>query len=590
MSFTPMDGGVSGALRNACAPDVVVGKEKTCWPDEGNRPFDSLHVEPHHAGMQPAAGRLAAQGVKFIVHAVGPVWKEYPTAGPELDGVGLLIEQTCRRALRCAVKCGATSITIPALSGGIFCHDRPADLREWEQHEARSRLIKAIDEHVAGGTRLKEIVLIDLPSGHPASRVDLLYKLAKLCIEDDASLTTKSTWRAIGGKDGEAAMEADAAHSSSPSRPPPPPPLARRGTWRCCRCVSFGCCAILGGLIVLLIALIDASLQSNGLTDGTLPFMHRTEPHGLSGFHVPDLYGRRVLITGASSGLGLGVARLFASRRATVLVTARDAAKCVATVDALRAHAGRDSDVACIEMDLLNLTSIDTASIEVGHHIGALDWLVLNAGIMNPPTLELSHDTNLEIQFQTNHLGHFLLLHRMLPLLLRTRRTAPRVVAVSSLAHWFAPSTPLLTREALNDAKGYNGWTWYGWSKLCNILMAAELNRREPSISAYSVHPGGVQGKLLRYAPLPEAVVRAFESMAYWDIDTAALTVAAPLLGHAPRDSYFVPIGRRREPSQQSKSPELARDLWAWSEALLEESGVAGVEEEEEEGAGEVEE
>ena len=78
--------------------------------------------------------------------------------------------------------------------------------------------------------------------------------------------------------------------------------------------------------------------------------------------------------------------------------------------------------------------------------------------------------------------------------------------------------------------------------------------------------------------------------MAYWDIDTAALTVAAPLLGHAPRDSYFVPIGRRREPSQQSKSPELARDLWAWSEALLEESGVAGVEEEEDEGAGEVEE
>jgi NAD(P)-dependent dehydrogenase (short-subunit alcohol dehydrogenase family) len=255
--------------------------------------------------------------------------------------------------------------------------------------------------------------------------------------------------------------------------------------------------------------------------------------------------------------------------------------------------------VSCVPIELLALSSVRAGGAAIGERlaaaaanasalaylssfvveaVGALDLLVLNAGIMAPPALELSAD-GLEIQFATNHLAHLALTRRLLPHL-RASADA-RVVAVSSVGHWLAPSRPLLTRDALNDAASYSASRWYGWSKLCNILMARELNRREPTVSAYAVHPGGVQGKLLRYAPLPEALVRAFESRAYWDVDTAALTVVRPLVatGEAKlaRGAYLVPIGRERNASAQAGSEELALQLWSWSEQLLEEAEAAEV-------------
>ena len=176
----------------------------------------------------------------------------------------------------------------------------------------------------------------------------------------------------------------------------------------------------------------------------------------------------------------------------------------------------------------------------------------------------------------SSQLGHFLLLKRLLPHLKQSADA--RVVAVSSIAHWFAPSKPLLSLGALNDASAYSPVAWYGWSKLCNILMARELARREPTISAYSVHPGGVQGKLLRYAPAPSRLIRAFEAAAYWDINTAALTVVRPLVEAAKLSSgaYLVPIARLRNTSAQASDVKLAGLLWQWSEALLVDRGVGG--------------
>jgi len=326
-------------------------------------------------------------------------------------------------------------------------------------------------------------------------------------------------------------------------------------------------------MVVALAAALVASLQANGLTDGTVPLLHLSAAHGLRTSEVPDLTGVRALVTGASSGLGLGVSRLLVAKHASVLITARTEAKCKATLEALRAHAGPRADVQSVVVELLSLRDVVRAADEIAALVDSLDWLVLNAGIMAPTKLEISRD-EIEIQFQTNHLSHFLMLQRLLPMLHRASSAAPKVVAVSSLAHWMAPSTALLSRADLNDATKYQPATWYGWSKLCNILMASELNRRVPNISAFAVHPGGVRGELLRYMPLPNLIIELFQALAYWDVDTAALTVVAPLVGRAEgatpaRGAYLVPIARERAPSRQSQDAKLARELWAWSEALV---------------------
>ena len=110
--------------------------------------------------------------------------------------------------------------------------------------------------------------------------------------------------------------------------------------------------------------------------------------------------------------------------------------------------------------------------------------------------------------------------------------------------------------------------------------MLRELARQEASapagerIVAHAVHPGGVRGRLLRFAPLPSRLVRAFEDRVYWDETTAALSVLGPLLRpDAARDArapaYFVPIARERNASSQAADVELARRLWEWSAELI---------------------
>ena len=201
--------------------------------------------------------------------------------------------------------------------------------------------------------------------------------------------------------------------------------------------------------------------------------------------------------------------------------------------------------------------------------------LVLNAGIMAPPTLLVSKD-GFEEQFQVNHLSQFSLLQKLLPSL--NAAQAPRVVFVSSIAHYFAPNNAgeaIMSTEAMLDGANYDKYAWYGWSKLCNILTARELARREPSIMSHAIHPGGVQGKLLRYTGLGWSTIDAFESLMYWDIDTAANTVLRPLVQAEFGDPengngrYLVPIARERRTSTQGEDPALAQALWEFSASLL---------------------
>jgi len=199
-----------------------------------------------------------------------------------------------------------------------------------------------------------------------------------------------------------------------------------------------------------------------------------------------------------------------------------------------------------------------------------IDYLILNAGIMAPPELLLSEDS-IEAQFATNHLGHFLLTRELLPLLNKDSR----IVAVSSVAHWF--TKPMLDLQSLNDASNYKPFIWYGWTKLCNLLFVNEFARKY-GIIAHAVHPGGVQGKLLRFAALPTPLVQIWESLFYWKADTAALTVIRPLVddafSNAKSPLYLVPIARVRRPSIDAMNSTLAAELWTFSDALLAEHNI----------------
>jgi NAD(P)-dependent dehydrogenase (short-subunit alcohol dehydrogenase family) len=201
---------------------------------------------------------------------------------------------------------------------------------------------------------------------------------------------------------------------------------------------------------------------------------------------IPDQSGRTVLVTGANSGLGLRTAEALAGKGARLLMGCRDAAKGQAAQTHVAATA-KGPAPELVPLDLAALASVHEAAREVAATVDQLDVLVNNAGVMAMP-LRRTVD-GFELQFATNHLGHFALTGLLLPVLLRA--TAPRVVTVSSNMHrigrndWSDPNW---------DHRRYLKWQAYGQTKLANLLFTRELARRAAaagsSLVAAAAHPG----------------------------------------------------------------------------------------------------
>jgi O-acetyl-ADP-ribose deacetylase (regulator of RNase III) len=139
-----VDNGVSGALRNACRPDVVTKMEKTWWDDAGQAQH-GLVIPSTQAGVQAAGGGLRTRGVHHIIHAVGPIWTDYPIHPSTPGRVLPLLTRTVRRVLAAAERIGATAVAMPAISGGIFTHWRPdSDIKQIEQQQARAAVVGAV--------------------------------------------------------------------------------------------------------------------------------------------------------------------------------------------------------------------------------------------------------------------------------------------------------------------------------------------------------------------------------------------------------------------------------------------------------------
>ncbi len=200
---------------------------------------------------------------------------------------------------------------------------------------------------------------------------------------------------------------------------------------------------------------------------------------------MPALAGRRILITGANSGLGLESARLLAGRGAEVIMACRNPDKGQQAAEQIRAEYP-EANLAVLQLDLSDLQSVQACADNVRNGYDKLDVLINNAGIMAPP-FQRTKD-GFEMQMGTNHLGHFALTGRLLDLL--EKADSPRIVTVSSFAQFMGR----INLANLNAEKGYYRWTFYGHSKLANLVFARELDRRlrerGSKIQSLAVHPG----------------------------------------------------------------------------------------------------
>ena len=201
---------------------------------------------------------------------------------------------------------------------------------------------------------------------------------------------------------------------------------------------------------------------------------------------VPDLSGKLVVITGANSGLGLGLARRLSAAGADVVMAIRNRAKGEAAIDDIRATVP-DAKLTIRSLDLSSLAAVAALGEQLNAEGRPIDVLINNAGVMTPPERDTTTD-GFELQFGANHLGHFALTGHLLPLL-RAAKGA-RVVSLSSLAARFG-------RIHFDDPQfenSYSAMSSYGQSKLAVLMFARELDRRSReagwSIMSNAAHPG----------------------------------------------------------------------------------------------------
>jgi len=203
--------------------------------------------------------------------------------------------------------------------------------------------------------------------------------------------------------------------------------------------------------------------------------------------NVPDLSGRFAVVTGANSGLGFGLAKSLAGAGADVTMAIRSRAKGEAAIAEIRRELPA-AKLTIRQLDLSSLKSVAALGDELAAEGRPIDILINNAGVMTPPQRQETDD-GFELQFGSNHLGHFALTGHVLPLL--RAANGPRVVSLSSLA---ARQSGKIHFDDPQFEKSYAAMSAYGQSKLAVLMFALELDRRSRAagwgIMSNAAHPG----------------------------------------------------------------------------------------------------
>ncbi len=293
-----------------------------------------------------------------------------------------------------------------------------------------------------------------------------------------------------------------------------------------------------------------------------------------------DLHGQRILVTGASAGLGVETCRALVSRGAAVIGAARDldkARNATAVVDSAAKASGGSFEL--VQLDLASLASVRAASASLVAAGQPLDVIIANAGVMACPQGRTAD--GFETQFGTNHLGHFVFINRVVPLM----RRGGRIINVSSDGHRFADVD---LDDPGFESTVYHPFVAYGRSKTANILFAVGLDRRLASkgIRASALHPGVIRTELGRYltpelraqimpagVSLSTLVFKTIPQGAATSVWSAVIATAEEVGGRYCEDCHVASI--THDPTARggvrayALDPAHADALWAKSEAMV---------------------
>ncbi|KAJ5781063.1 hypothetical protein N7457_006223 [Penicillium paradoxum] len=290
---------------------------------------------------------------------------------------------------------------------------------------------------------------------------------------------------------------------------------------------------------------------------------------------IPDLNDKVILVTGGNAGLGREtVLQLAKHNPKKIFLAARSESKAAEAIKSIKASVANNVDISWIPLDLMSGSSIKNAAEQVNSQSSRLDILILNAGVMAlpPGETEMGH----EIQIGTNHTGHFHLTKLLLPTLLKTAQEPEsdvRIVTLASVAQLFAPQfETILNQEKLK--KEYTN-VRYGASKAANIMFAAELARRYPSITSVAVHPGLIVTQLYDSFKSRSLLVSLGSSILNRTGSTIPQGALNPLwAATGPKENlrnggYYAPVGILKPRNKWSISKDKGKRLWDWTEMEL---------------------
>ncbi len=283
--------------------------------------------------------------------------------------------------------------------------------------------------------------------------------------------------------------------------------------------------------------------------------------------NISDQYGKVVVVTGSSSGLGYETAEVLANKNATVIVAVRNAVKGNAAVEKIKVE-NPNADIQMMLVDLADLESIRIFAENFNRKFEKLDLLINNAGVMTPPYTKTKD--GFELQFGTNHLGHFALTGLLIDLIKKTPNS--RIVNVSSTAHKIGK----LNFEDLNwETRRYNKMQSYGDSKLANLYFTNELQKRlnrSSRVIVASAHPGASATELVRHSLLFKVLSLFVQDSKMGALPTLYAAVAPDVQGN----DYYGPGGfqeisgypKKVEPAGNAKKDDVAANLWDVSEKM----------------------
>ncbi|KAG6386350.1 hypothetical protein SASPL_155248 [Salvia splendens] len=293
-----------------------------------------------------------------------------------------------------------------------------------------------------------------------------------------------------------------------------------------------------------------------------------------------DATNLTAIITGGASGIGLETARVLAKRNAHVIIAARNMEAANAAKQSILKDYTK-AKVTTLKLDLASLDSVEAFSHEFATLNLHLNILINNAGIMFCP-FQLSQD-GIEMQFATNHLGHFYLTNLLLDKMKETAKSTGiegRIVNLSSVAHLLTYPEGIAF-EQISDKKKYDDKKAYGQSKLANILHANELSRRLESegvnITVNSVHPGLIMTNLFRYSGILMKMLKLATHILWKNVPQGAATTCYVALHPGLKGvsgNYYVDCNEFKS-SSLARDEALAKRLWDFSCSLLKTAGKA---------------